>query len=78
MDNYLKHLLHKLPATKEFSRNEFCSQIRIGLQKENDDVKNLDNLGEVYKASGEIVDYLKKTHKIDVEYMINEIVITYQ
>ncbi len=78
MDNYLKHLLDKLPASKEFNKNEEGCHIRIVIEnKYNDVVHHLENIGYIYKAISEIVLYLQKMCKVVVKFTLDEINILY-
>ena len=78
MDNYLKHLLDKLPASKEFNKNENGCHIKIMIENKFDDlVQHLQNIGYIYKTISEIVLHLQKVYKVVVKYTLDEINILY-
>lgn len=78
MDNYLKHLLDKIPASKEFNKNEGGCHIKILIENRYDDiVQHLQNISHIYKTISEIVSYLQKVCKVIVKYTIDEINILY-
>ena len=78
MDNYLKHLLDKIPASKEFNKNESGCCIKIIIENKYDCiVQHLKNISEIYKTISEIVVYLQKLCKVIVEYTLDEISILY-
>jgi len=77
MDNYIKHLIDKIPCIKEIIDDGNSCQIKIIIKKFENTSKHLQNLGDIYRIAGEIVLYLEKNRKVIVEYTIDEIKILY-
>jgi hypothetical protein len=78
MDNYIKHLLNKMPITFSFNEEKGEKNILIHLNKlKNNDLKQIKNISEMYRITSEIVEYLEKNSKVEAFYSADEILIKY-
>ena len=73
MDNYLEHLLMKIPGKYEIDNN----QITIQLDFIYDDSKQLKNISESFKIISYIYDYLSNNKVVTIQYSIDTIKIIY-
>lgn len=73
MDNYLEHLLKKIPGKYEMNSN----QITIQLDFVYDDSKQLKKISESFKIISDIYDYLSNNKIVTIQYSIDTIKIIY-
>ena len=79
MDNFIKHLCDRIPAEKEFAKYDDKNTIKIIIKKKQaTEVSSyLKTISEIYKISGEIVEYLSKVSEVTVNILPGEIIIFY-
>jgi len=79
MDNFLKYLYDKIPMEKESLKYDDRNIIKIITKKigKGEISYHLKTIAEVYKISGEIVEYLAKVSEVTVHILAEEIIIVY-
>lgn len=79
MDNFTKHLYDKIPAEKESTQYDGRNIIKIIIKKigSSNASCHLKTISEIYKISGEIVEYLAKVSEVTVHILAEEIIIVY-
>lgn len=78
MDNYIKHLLKKMPITFSYKEENGQKNIIINLQKlKGNDLEQIKNISEMYKTTSKIIEHLQKNSEVNTFYSADEILIKY-